>query len=257
MLTKNERNSIKALRHRENRRLEKRMVVEGNKGVEELLKSSFETLQIYATSGVEISEIVGIAEKRNLEITEVGSKDMQIMSSLKSSPGILAVAKTKEIDAASLVETLRKSVGMPTILVLDDLADPGNVGTLIRTADWFNLVGVVCSPGTVDMYNAKCIQSSMGSIFKIPVCITDPSTFILEYNLKAVSLDAEGENLYESDFFPEVLVIGSESHGVSEKLENACAKSWAIPGSGKTESLNAAIAGAIVLSELSRRDSLK
>ena len=259
MLTKNERNSIKALRNRENRRQEKLMVVEGNKIVEELLNSGFETLRIYITSGVEFSDIRHLAEKKNVLIIEVSSKDMHIMSSLKSAPGVLAVGKIRETEASSVVERMKNKddKGIGTILILDDLADPGNVGTLIRTAAWFGLSGVICSPKTVDVWNSKTIQSSMGSIFKIPVCIADPVVVLKEFKLKAVSLDTQGENLYNSDFSPEALVIGSESHGVSEKLEKACLKSWAIPGIGMTESLNAAIAGAIVTAELARRCNIK
>ena len=97
----------------------------------------------------------------------------------------------------------------------------------------------------------------MGSIFKIPICIADPVEVLKAFNLKTVSLDTNGENLYNSDFSPEAFVVGSESHGVSEDLAKACNKSWAIPRRGITESLNAAIAGAIVTAELARRSSIK
>jgi TrmH family RNA methyltransferase len=259
MLTKNERNFIKALRYRENRKLENRLVVEGNKGVEELLNSGFETLHIYATSTVEISAIIVLAEEKGLVITDVSSKDMQIMSSLKTAPGVLAVGVIKVTDALTVVEKLRSKNNqcIGTILILDDLADPGNVGTLIRTADWFGLSGVICSPKTVDVWNAKTIQSSMGSIFKIPICIAEPVEVLKAFSLKTVALETNGENLYNSDFSPEAFVVGSESHGVSEDLVKACDKSWAIPRRGITESLNAAIAGAIVTAELARRSSVK
>jgi TrmH family RNA methyltransferase len=251
MLTKNERNFIKALRYRENRKLENRLVVEGNKGVEELLNSGFETLHIYATSTVEISAIIVLAEEKGLVITDVSSKDMQIMSSLKTAPGVLAVGVIKVTDALTVVEKLRSKNNqcIGTILILDDLADPGNVGTLIRTADWFGLSG--------DVWNAKTIQSSMGSIFKIPICIAEPVEVLKAFSLKTVALETNGENLYNSDFSPEAFVVGSESHGVSEDLVKACDKSWAIPRRGGTESLNAAIAGAIVTAELARRSSVK
>ena len=259
MLTKNERNSIKALRHRENRNLEKRMVVEGVKGVEELLRSGFETLEIYATSSVELNEIIVLADEKNVAIIDVSSKDMQIMSSLKTAPGVLAVGGVKVTDVSSVVENMRSndSQNIGTILILDNLSDPGNVGTLIRTADWFGLSGVICSPKTVDVWNSKTIQSSMGSVFRIPICIADPVEVLKEFNLKTVSLDTDGENLYHSDFSPEAFVVGSESHGVSEDLAKACDTSWSIPRKGVTESLNAAIAGAIVTAELARRSSIE
>ena len=182
-----------------------------------------------------------------------------MQSTSRQAPGVLAVGEIKHSSSDDLIESLNKSKSslIPTILMLDDLVDPGNVGTLIRTAEWFGLSGVICSPNTVDVWNSKVIQSSMGSIFKIPLCIADPVEVLKEFELKAVSLDTHGEDLYQSDFSPEALVIGSESHGVSEKLEKACHKSWTIPGIGMTESLNAAIAGAIVTSELARRCNVK
>ena len=146
MLTKNERNSIKALRHRENRKLEKRMVVEGNKCVEELLNSRFETLQIYATSSVEIHVIRVLAEEKGLVIIDVSSKDMQIMSSLKSAPGVLAVGVIKESDASTVVEKMRRKDNqcIGTILILDDLfffesSDPPlpNAATIVSELSWF------------------------------------------------------------------------------------------------------------------------
>ena len=255
MLTKNERNAIKALRNRENRQNEGRMVVEGDKSVIELLKSSIETERIYVTNGVEIGEIRSLAENKSIEVIPIPSKDMEIMSSMRTAPGILALGSIVEYSVESVVGMLTNAQNtiIPTIMILDDLADPGNVGTLIRTADWFGIAGIVCSPRTADVWNPKTIQASMGSVFRIPICTADPVDVITSNELKAVALDARGDNLFETKLLPDAIIIGSESHGLSEGLINACDSTWAIPGKGNAESLNAAIAGAIVTSELSRR----
>jgi TrmH family RNA methyltransferase len=256
MLTKNERNSIKALRLKENRSRENLMVVEGIKGVLELLRSDLVTERIYVTSGYDVSEIESVAGSS--EIIEVSSKDMEIMSSLKKAPGVLAVGSIKRYDGQHIIDRLssNKVNGVPSILILDDLVDPGNVGTLIRTAHWFQLAGIVCSGRTADVWNTKSIQASMGSVFNFPICVTDPVAFIKDNKLTCAALDASGENLFESEYFPDAFIVGSESHGLSDGLLEQCEKTWAIPGSGKVESLNASVAGAIVTAELSRRWSL-
>jgi len=231
------------------------MVVEGDKSVIELLKSSIETERIYVTNGVEIGEIRSLAENKSIEVKPIPSKDMEIMSSMRTAPGILALGSIVEYSVESVVGMLTNAQNtiIPTIMILDDLADPGNVGTLIRTADWFGIAGIVCSPRTADVWNPKTIQASMGSVFRIPICTADPVDVITSNELKAVALDTRGDNLFETKLLPDAIIIGSESHGLSEGLINACDATWAIPGKGNAESLNAAIAGAIVTSELSRR----
>ena len=157
---------------------------------------------------------------------------MEIMSSMRTAPGILALGRIVEFSTEEVVGKIKNDQNpvIPTIMILDDLSDPGNVGTLIRTADWFGLAGIVCSQRTADIWNP-----------------------IKSFELKAVALDARGENLFASKLIPDAIVIGSESHGLSVGLIDACEATWSIPGKGNAESLNAAIAGAIVTSELSRR----
>ena len=257
MLTKNERNSIKALRHRENRRAEKLMVVEGNKGVEELLHSGFETLRIFATSGFDISVIKVLAEKKEVVIIDVSSKDMQIMSSLQSAPGVLAVGKIKEVDASVVVDKMKNkdNNGIGTILILDDLSDPGNVGTLIRTANWFGLSGVICSPKTVDVWNAKTIQSSMGSIGRVRISYMDFEDLLANTNYSGVAADLTGVKLNNYSYSKnQIIFFGSESNGFSEKLSSGLKNKITIERfNNNVESLNLASSVAIVLSELNNQ----
>jgi len=237
------------------------MVVEGFKSILELLKSRIVVERIYITSGIEdssiLNEIQVLASTSDISMCDVSKKDMDIMSSLKSAPGILAVGKLINSPVTDVIDRLKQSGSCSTscIIILDDLVDPGNVGTLIRTAEWFGFAGVICSERTADIWNPKTIQASMGSVFRIPIGVASPIDVIKDNNLKAVALDADGENLYNDDFFPDAIVIGSESHGITPSITEACAKTWSIPGKSQTESLNAAIAGAIVSAELARRTS--
>ncbi|MBM71624.1 MAG: hypothetical protein CL847_02435 [Crocinitomicaceae bacterium] len=255
MLTKNERNLIKSLRVKENRHRENRMVVEGVKGVLELLNSSIITERIYVTSGMECSRIKSVAKEKLVDLCEVSKRDMEIMSSLKKAPGILAVGKIKYSTKDELIEAICKPQKntIPTILMLDDLVDPGNVGTLVRTALWFGLCGVVCSPRTADIWNAKTIQSSMGSVFNIPIVVSEIGDFIVDNNILGVGLDAGGSDLHSTDTMPGAIIVGSESHGISESVSASINEVWSIPGSGLAESLNASIAGAIACSVVAKR----
>ena len=125
----------------------------------------------------------------------------------------------------------------------------------IRTVSWFGLTGVVCSPRTVDVWNAKTIQSSMGSVFNTPLIVTDLKEFLKSNEISCIVLDAGGENLHSSDYLPGAIVVGSESHGVSENLREMANEVWSIPGSGNAESLNASIAGSIACSVLAQKRS--
>ena len=254
MLTKNERNFIKALRSRENRHKENLMVVEGLKGVLELLNSSVVTKRIYAKSSLNIEEITHLARKFEVEICQVSTKDMEIISSMKKAPGVLAVGEISYSNEENLISQIKNpSKIIPTLLMLDDLADPGNVGTLIRTAHWFGFAGVICSPKTADVWNTKSIQASMGSIFNIPIAVADLAEIIVSNKLNCAILDAKGVDLYNSQAIPHAVIVGSESHGLSDDIRSLGQTIWAIPGRGGAESLNASIAGAIVCAEISRR----
>ena len=234
------------------------MVVEGLKCVLELLNSSIITKRIYATSSSDIEEISHLARECGIGIYEVSTKDMEIMSNMRKAPGVLAVGEILYSNEKYLISQIKNPSNIiPTLLMLDDLADPGNVGTLIRTTHWFGLAGVVCSPRTADVWNSKAIQSSMGSVFNTPIIVSDLAQFISSHNLSCATLDASGTSIYESDEIPNTIIVGSESQGISKKLKELSDTVWAIPGSGNAESLNASIAGSIVCSEISRRWSFK
>lgn len=233
MITHNQIKFIQSLKQKKNR--SEYFVVEGEKMVEEAINSAFEIECIYLTSSSTINH-------KKCEI--VSEKDMSRMTHFKNSSNALALLKQKqntvEINANSLQ------------IVLDNIKDPGNLGTIIRTADWFGIKDIFCSKETVDLYNSKTIQSSMGSIFRVNVNYVDLNSFLIDQpNVMGAILN--GENIYESKL-PEngLLIIGSESHGISENVLKHVTQPISIPNFGKAESLNAAIACSIILSEIKR-----
>jgi TrmH family RNA methyltransferase len=167
------------------------------------------------------------------------------MTSLKTSPGLLALATMP--DRAGRAE---HSGGV--WLYLDRMNDPGNVGTLVRVADWFGMAGVVMSSDSADPFGPKAVQSAMGSAFHTPIRIQNFKDLPSRWTTRVVGLDAGGQNLFElpTSEAPTLLVVGSESHGVSEDICSACHVMASIPGAGRAESLNASVAGAIAAASL-------
>lgn len=223
---------------------------EGNKLVDELLVAS-----------IDVSDILITEEwhKRNpdfafkqLEPTYVSPQQMQQLSTLTTPPGILAVASIPDfnINPADARNKL--------MLVLDGIHDPGNLGTIIRTADWFGIKQIVLSPDSVDIWNPKVVQATMGSIFRLSIIETELEAFLGQLNqldLPVYGALLEGEELLLSQKKPQAgaLVIGSESHGIRPTVLPYITHPVFIPKSehSQAESLNAAVAAAILLAAFS------
>ncbi len=145
------------------------------------------------------------------------------------------------------------------ILVLDGVRDPGNFGTLLRIADWFGIKRVVCSPDCVEVWNPKCVQASMGALFRVEVHSVDLSSFLTEQERTGTALyvaSMEGRNVFDVALKrPAALIMGSESHGVSDAVRAIRNTLIAIPGSGNSESLNVAMAASALCMEFARQGS--
>jgi TrmH family RNA methyltransferase len=138
-------------------------------------------------------------------------------------------------------------------IVLDGVQDPGNMGTIIRTADWFGITDIICSTDTVDAYNPKVVQASMGSLSRIRVHYTELSTALPKVNLPIFGAMLDGEVIYKTDFGKEgLLLMGNEGNGIRPELQKLITTAVTIPRGGKAESLNVAIATALFCSEISR-----
>ena len=244
MITKNTIKQIASLRQQKFRKELGLFVVEGRKMVEELLNSNFETEGLYATEAF-------LADYPAFAKAEIVSEvQMQQMSGQDTPPGILAVVR---IPKQGDIKTSSRLV-----LALDGIANPGNMGTLIRTAEWFGIRDVVCSMDCVELWNPKVVQATMGSLFRVKVWKADLPVFLQKAKSEGKAIYGallEGENLFQLSKKPEgILVIGSESHGIRAEVLPCITHPTTIPrASGSvTESLNAAVAGAIIMAEMTR-----
>lgn len=238
-LSKNTIKLITSLRQKKYRQKHNLFVAEGVKVVNELLSSSLKVFKIYTTS------IDVLHKKSNVElITEDELKKVSNLKAPNKIVGIFEIPIEKEIDTNDF------------IVALDEVNDPGNLGTIIRLCDWFGVKQLVCSKNTVDCYNPKVIQSTMGSLTRVNIVYTDLTSFLEKTNLPTYTADMDGENVY-SAILPEkaVLVMGNEANGISKEVNNVVQQKLTIPRFGdiqQTESLNVATATAILLSEFKR-----
>lgn len=241
MLSKNQKKYINSLKQKKHRMNCPVFIVEGTKMVGELLQSDFEIEAIYATSSwITQHEIAGV------EVNDITEKELASISSLTTSNEVLAVVKQRndvEIDTSGLT------------IALDNIQDPGNLGTIIRIADWFGITNIICSTDCVDVYNPKVVQATMGSIFRVNITYTNLSDFFKKNNhLKVYGALLDGNNVYQEQLTKQeaVLLMGNESKGISDELLPYITNKITIPSFGKAESLNVSAATAVLCSEFKR-----
>lgn len=241
-LTKSTAKFIKSLQQKKYRDSHNRFVVEGFKMVEEALN---------LPGIVDFVVYTGDIQEYNFNLGKISfstsPKELRMISSLQNPNKILAVCHK--------ITPLGKWDYKKPILALEGISDTGNFGTLIRLAEWFGLSQIVCSPGSVDLYNPKVVQASMGSIFRMNCFLHDLSDLITSAPPQVVACraDMDGDNLYQTAVpSPYILVMGSESHGVSDSLRSLIPKAVSIPRFGGGESLNVAVSAGIILSEFNR-----
>ena len=239
MITNNQKKFVKSLAQKKFRTEHNCFVVEGVKLVNELLQSDFDVVNIFATSH-------WIEKNSAVDAEQVSSKDLAIMSSFKTANEVLAVVKQKQHDTVIYSEHLT--------IALDNIQDPGNLGTIIRTADWFGVKSIVCSKDSVDVYNPKVIQSTMGSIFRVDVYYADLKEFLNNKKSVVYAATLNGKNVYEQKLKKDnaVFLMGNESKGISIGLTPYINQEISIPRIGQAESLNVATATAILCAEFTK-----
>lgn len=235
-------------------------ILEGEKGVLELLDSEFKIVRIYTT--LEASATIDSAvthyrarmETTLPEVHIVSQSSLETGGTITSNNSALAVA---HIPTPHTVEEILGSAHHTRILALDDVQDPGNLGTIIRTADWFGITHIVTSLTSVDSYNPKVIRASMGSFTRVQVTGLDLETFLTKAHVQKIKILGaflHGEHI---DTLPRstngILVMGSESHGISASLSKCIDTKVTIPKYGNAESLNVAVATGILLSVLKHK----
>ncbi len=220
-------------------------MVEGYKSIVEFISSSYQIEAVYHTASFN-PKVLKLSQKINLYAISV--PDIQKISSLKTPQEVIALIKIPEwptLDNAKLKQKFT--------LVLDGIQDPGNMGTIIRTADWFGIKNIICSEDTVDAYNPKVVQASMGSLARINIYYTDLAVALPEMDLPILGALFNGENIYNTDFGHEgLIVMGNEGNGIRPVVEALVTKPVTIPRAGGAESLNVGIAVGIFCSEINR-----
>ena len=243
MLSKNQVKLIQKLQQKKYRNELNLFIVEGKKSIVEFLQAGYRLELLIAT------EVFGTA-LNGQPITLVSKEELRKVSSLKNPDEGLAIFHQRQHKGI-----LQEGV----ILALDNVQDPGNLGTLIRLCDWFGIETLICNSQTVDCYNPKVVQATMGSLTRVAVHYVDLAGFLATCALPLYAMDLDGENLYTTEF-PEdcVLILGNEANGISPEVRALTDGIITIPRFGKlqqTESLNVAMAGAIVVSQVRKLDN--
>jgi RNA methyltransferase, TrmH family len=245
VITKNQIKYINSLQQKKFRVEHQSFVVEGAKSVLELLKSDFESELLFVTNDF-FEENEALLQNLTIQAIVVKADELEKAGSFSSNNAALAVVKTKK-NVELVVE------GNEFVLILDDIRDPGNLGTIIRIADWYGIKKVICSESTVDFYNPKVINSTMGSFTRIQLFYTNLECFIKNQHLNIYGTLLDGENIHNTKFAKSgYIVIGNEANGISSVIEKLVTHKITIPRFGGAESLNAGIATAIVLDNVFR-----
>lgn len=244
MLSKNRIKLITSLKQKKYRNTHQLFTVEGYKTIKEFLNSDFELEHLYAIDN-------HFKDVANDKYTNVSEGDLKKISSFKTTNSALAVFKFKEV---------RNIENNKLMVALDNVRDPGNLGTIIRLCDWFGITDLLCNKETVDCYNSKVIQATMGSLTRVNVSYLDLKTYLSTYDKGEVyGTFMDGDVVYgDTTIEPKsgVIVMGNEANGISDEIAQYVTKRVSIPRFGsikETESLNVAMAASIVLSEFKRR----
>ncbi len=245
MLSKARIKFIKSLQLKKYRKQEQCFVVQGEKSVLETLQAGLEVQQLLATPGFIERNAHALTYYRG-EVLTVKADELAALGEYNSNDASLAIVK---IPANELPQTF---TGFS--LMLDDIRDPGNLGTMIRTADWYGIETILASEETADVYNSKVIQASMGSFTRVRVFYIDLKEFLTSNKRPVYGTFLQGESVHTHRFGSEgIIVIGNEANGISPEVAKFVTQKITIPAFGKAESLNAAIATAVVLDNLRRR----
>ena len=240
MVSKNQIKLITSLQQKKYRSIEKLFFAEGVKVIQELVQSNFELEHLFTNQ----NDFDEIPTSRKTIVSDTDLKKISALTTANTCLAVFKIPKSKAVVQKGL------------IVALDAIRDPGNLGTIIRLCDWFGVENLVCSTTTVDVYNPKVVQATMGSIARVNVSYVDLNEFIKTANIPVFGTFMEGTIIYKEKLPKEgIIILGNEANGISDAIEKNCQHRLTIPRFGEvmqTESLNVATATAIILSEFRR-----
>lgn len=236
MLSKNEIKNLRTLHQKKFRDLEQRFLIEGERIIRDLLTRHAAKIQrVFVTKQLDCSDF----DFSHVEVVEVDELTIAQLAASKSPQGIVALVDYPE----------QRFVDNEFILVLDGVQDPGNLGTILRTAAWFGIGQVVCSTNSVDFCNPKVVQASMGAVFDVRITYLDLPEFLANQKQTIYGALLEGESIYSKKLrVPSILIMGNEGNGISQDVLPFIKDPLSIPKYGVGESLNVGTATAIMLS---------
>jgi len=250
MLSASQIKRIKSLKIRKFRKENNLFVAEGDRLVRDLMQSNIQIDSIYHLEGWEPNVI-----KKNIAYQQISKKEMERISGLATPSEVLtlAIIPAHQTRLNYAIDDL--------ILLLDDIQDPGNLGTIIRLADWFGIKNIICTTASADAYAPKVIQATMGSIARVAIAYQETSNIVEEITKKDLPVYGtflKGENIFHSNLTQNgVIILGNEGKGISKTIENMVTRRLTIPNFSttrlKSDSLNVALAAAIVCAEFRRR----
>ena len=246
MISKAKVKYLKSLQLKKYRKEAQNFVVEGGKSVGELLKSDFEISLLYGTKQF-LHDNESVVNTIKAEVLVVQEADLASVGTYQTNNAALAVAKMKP-------NHMSEPGKGEYVLLLDDIRDPGNVGTIIRAADWYGIKKIIASEETADFYNPKVISASMGSFCRMNVFYTSLTDYLRENSKEVYGAFLDGTDVHATVFAPDggYIVMGNEANGISAEVEKQVHHRITIPRYGAAESLNAGVATAIILDNLRR-----
>jgi len=243
MLSKAKVKFIKSLQIKKYRKQEQCFLVQGAKSVQEILHSDFEVVTIVGTEAF----LTSLRVPKSVELIDASGRELEGLGEFQSNDSVLAIARMRSSRQPPLTQD-------EFALVLDDIRDPGNLGTIIRTADWYGISRIIASEETADFYNPKVISSTMGSFVRIDVLYTDLQQYLSQTKHRVYGAFLNGHDVHGMTFGSGgLIVIGNESRGISPEVEKFVTDRITIPRYGRAESLNAAIATAVICDNIRRR----
>lgn len=243
MITKNQIKLINSLAQKKYRKQHGLFIVQGEKNVAELFSSDFEIHQVFATEAFLDKYQAQLA---TTHFSLATADELAKAGTFSSNNTVIALVRTRELALPELpVDGL--------VLALDGVSDPGNLGTLIRLADWYGIKYIVASEDCADLYNPKVVSATMGSFCRVQLITADLASYLAQQTVPVYGAFLAGENIHHASLSRQgIIVLGSESHGIREYISGYISHKITIPSFGQAESLNVAMAGAIILDNFKR-----
>ncbi len=246
MISKSQISFIKSLHQKKIRKEQGLFIVEGLKSIQEFINSEYLFDSVYCTENLML-KLDNLSRK--IKPVIISESELSRISTLSTPQAILAVVQIPKHTEINI-----KKLDRSFFLALDGVQDPGNLGTIIRTADWFGLNTILCSMDTAEVYNPKVVQASMGSLSRVNIIYTDLGVLFSQINIPVYGALLDGKSIYETDFGQAgIVLLGNEGNGISKELVEKINYPITIPRFGKAESLNVAISASIFCSELRRK----